>query len=155
MEGGFSDSGRSALSRSGDDMKRIYVLIMLCSALAACISAGVDVKPEQLSSFKQGVTSLDEVVAVLGSPTAQTTLSDGSTVLIYSFVTSRPRPESFIPLIGSLFGGADTQSSTVVFEFDENGVLTSQRRTTSSGAQGLSAKTPGTLPQSDEPGQTK
>ncbi|WP_408382656.1 hypothetical protein [Paraburkholderia madseniana] len=155
MESAFSDFGRGARSSSGDDMKRIYAVIVLCSALAACISAGVDVKPEQLSSFKQGVTGLDEVVAVLGSPTAQTTLSDGSTVLIYSFVTSRPRPESFIPLIGPLFGGADTQSSTVVFEFDEYGVLTSQRRTTSSGAQGLSAKTPGTLPQSDEPGQTK
>jgi hypothetical protein len=147
MEGAFSDVDRSALSSSGDDMKRINVLIVLCSTLAACISAGVDVKPEQLSKFKQDVTTLEEVVTELGSPTAQTALRDGSTVLIYSFVTSRPRPESFIPFIGPLFGGADTQSSTVVFEFDEHGILTSERRTTSSGAQGLSAKMPGMPPQ--------
>jgi hypothetical protein len=145
MEGAFSDVDRSALSSSGDDMKRI-VRIVLCITLAACISAGVDVKPEQLSKFKQDVTTLEEVVTELGSPTAQTALRDGSTVLIYSFVTSRPRPESFIPFIGPLFGGADTQSSTVVFEFDENGILTSERRTTSSGAQGLSAKMPGIMP---------
>jgi hypothetical protein len=122
--GAFSDVNRSALSSSGGDMKRISVLIVICSALSACISAGVDVKPEQLSKFKQEVTTLEEVVTELGSPTAQTALRDGSTVLIYSFVTSRPRPESFIPFIGPLFGGADTQSSTVVFEFDENGILT-------------------------------
>ncbi|WP_341352438.1 hypothetical protein [Paraburkholderia hospita] len=133
-------------------MKRISVLIVICSALSACISAGVDVKPEQLSKFKQDVTTLEEVVTELGSPTAQTALRDGSTVLIYSFVTSRPRPESFIPFIGPLFGGADTQSSTVVFEFDENGILTSERRTTSSGAQGLSAKMPGIMP--PQPDQT-
>lgn len=116
--------------------------MMLCSALVACISAGVDVKPEQLSSFRQGKATLEEVVGELGSPTAQASLSNGSTVLIYSFVTSRPRPESFLPFIGPFFGGADTRSATVVFEFDENGILTSQRRTTSSGTTGMSTKSP-------------
>lgn len=123
-------------------MKRVHVLMVLCCALAACISAGVDVKPEQLSSFRQGKATLEEVVGELGSPTAQTSLSNGSTILIYSFVTSRPRPESFIPFIGPFFGGADTRSATVVFEFDENGILTSQRRTTSSGGTGMSMRPP-------------
>jgi hypothetical protein len=136
-------------------MKRMRAVIVLCSAMAACVSAGIDVKPEQLSNFKRGFSTLEDVVAVLGSPTVQTTLRDGSTVLIYSFITSRPHPESFIPLIGPLFGGADTRSSTVVFEFDENGILMNERRTTSSGASGFNAPLPGAPPETDEPRQTK
>lgn len=119
-------------------MKRVHALTGLCVLLAACVSTGVDVKPEQLSNFLPGFSTADDVTTQLGTPTSQVTLKNGSTILIYSFATSRPHPESFIPFIGPLFSGGEIRSSTVLFEFDENGVLRSQRRTTSSGASGLS-----------------
>ncbi len=119
-------------------MKRVHALTGLCVLLAACVSTGVDVKPEQLSNFLPGFSTADDVTTQLGTPTSQVTLRNGSTILIYSFATSRPHPESFIPFIGPLFSGGEIRSSTVLFEFDENGVLRSQRRTTSSGASGLS-----------------
>jgi len=118
-------------------MKHKLALVMLCGALVGCMSAGVEVKPEQMSSFRQGVTTLQEVVAELGPASVQTTLGDGSTLLVYSYVTSRPHPESFIPFIGVLLGGADTRSSAVVFQFDEHGVLKSANTTTSNVGTGL------------------
>jgi hypothetical protein len=54
-------------------------------------------------------------------------------------VTSRPRPESFLPFIGSLVGGADTRSSATVFLFDVHGILKSASTTTSNVGTGLSA----------------
>ena len=128
-----------------DNMWRIRAFITLCIVLAACASTGVDVKPEQLSNFLPGFSTIDEVTTQLGTPTSQVTLKNGSTILIYSFATSRPHPESFIPFIGPLFAGGEIRSSTVMLEFDENGVLRSQRRTTSSGASGLSVLPPDAL----------
>ncbi|WP_224081144.1 hypothetical protein [Cupriavidus laharis] len=119
-------------------MWRIHARIVLCIMLAACVSTGVNVTPEHLSNFLPGFSTIDDVTTQLGTPTSQVTLKSGSTILIYSFATSRPHPESFIPFIGPLFAGGEIRSSTVLFEFDENGVLRSQRRTTSSGASGWS-----------------
>jgi hypothetical protein len=123
-------------------MKRVHALVVTGIMLSACVSTGVDVKPEQLSNFLPGFSTLDDVTAQLGPPSSHATLRDGSAILVYSFATSKPHPESFIPFIGPLFSGGEIRSSMVLFEFDQNGVLRSQRRTTSSGASGWSVLTP-------------
>ena len=92
-----------------------------------------------MSSFRPGVTTLQDVTAMLGPASVQTALDDGSTLLVYMFVTSRPHPESFLPFIGSLVGGADTRSSAAVFLFDVHGVLKSASTTTSNVGTGLSS----------------
>jgi hypothetical protein len=121
-------------------MKHGLVVGLLCGALlAGCMSAGVEVRPQQMSSFRPGVTTLQDVTAMLGPASVQTALDDGSTLLVYTFVTSRPHPESFLPFIGSLVGGADTRSSVAVFLFDAHGVLKSASTTTSNVGTGLSS----------------
>jgi hypothetical protein len=121
-------------------MKHRLVVGLLCGALlAGCMSTGVEVRSDQMSSFKPGVTTFQDVTATLGPASVQTALDDGSTLLVYMFVTSRPRPESFLPFIGSLVGGADTRSSATVFLFDVHGILKSASTTTSNVGTGLSA----------------
>jgi hypothetical protein len=120
-------------------MKHRLVVGLLCGALlAGCMSAGVEVRPEQMSNFKPGVTTLQDVTARLGPAAVQTALDDGSTLLVYTYVTSRPHPESYIPFIGSLIGGADTRSSATVFLFDAHGILKTASTTTSNVGTGLS-----------------
>ncbi|AOY95430.1 hypothetical protein BKK79_27070 [Cupriavidus sp. USMAA2-4] len=124
-------------------MNRVHAKSVVCGLMLACLSAacvsttGVKVEPEQLANFIPGFSTLDDVTGQLGTPTSQATLGDGSTVLVYSFATAKPHAESLIPLIGPLFSGNDIQSSTVLFEFDQNGVLRSQRKSGSSGTSGL------------------
>jgi hypothetical protein len=121
-------------------MKHGLVVGLLCGALlAGCMSTGVEVRSDQMSSFKPGATTIQDVTATLGPASVQTALDDGSTLLVYMFVTSRPHPESFLPLIGSLVGGADTRSSATVFLFDVHGILKSASTTTSKVGTGLSA----------------
>lgn len=121
-------------------MKARLVVGLLCGALlAGCMSAGVEVRPEQMSNFKPGVTTLQDVTARLGPASVQTALDDGSTLLVYTYVTSRPHPESFLPFIGSLVGGADTRSSATVFLFDPHGILKTASTTTSNVGTGLSS----------------
>jgi hypothetical protein len=106
--------------------------------LAGCMSAGVEVRPEQMAAFRRGVTTLQEVTAALGPASVQTALDDGTMQLVYTYVTSRPHTESYIPFIGSLVGGADTRSSAAVFLFDPRGVLKSANTTTSNVGTGFS-----------------
>jgi hypothetical protein len=54
-------------------MKHRLVLMLLCGALVGCMSSGVEVKPERMSSLKQGVTTLQEVLVELGPASMQTT----------------------------------------------------------------------------------
>ncbi len=118
-------------------MKRFFATIAVCGLMVGCVSTGVEVGPEQMADFLPGFSTLDDVTAELGTPTSQATLSNGFTVLTYLFAASRPHPESFLPFVGPLFAGGEIRSSTVLFEFDQDGVLRSERRTTSTGASGL------------------
>lgn len=118
-------------------MNRVHAMIVVCSLITGCVSTGVDVMPEQLDNFLPGFSTVSDVTGQLGAPTSRAALSNGALILVYSFATSKPHPESFIPFIGPLFAGGQIRSSTVLFEFDQDGVLRSQRRTTSIGASGL------------------
>jgi hypothetical protein len=60
----------------------------------------------------------------LGSPTSNSLMPDGSRMIMYSYVQVQSRPESFIPIVGPLIGGADARSSNVVLMFDTRGILT-------------------------------
>jgi hypothetical protein len=90
-----------------------------------------------MSNFKPGVTTLQEVIAALGPASVESALDDGSTLLVYTYVTSRPHPENFLPFIGSLVGGADTHTSAAVFLFGPHGTLKSANTTTSNVGTGL------------------
>jgi hypothetical protein len=122
-------------------MKHAVVLGLLSGALlVGCMSAGVEVRPEQMATFRRGVTTIQEVTATLGPASVQTALDDGSMLLVYTYVTSRPHPENYIPIVGSLIGGADTHTSAAVFLFDGRGVLKSANTTTSNVGTGLSTE---------------
>jgi len=102
---------------------RFGFLGLLALCLSACGTAGVRVDPNVTASFQDGVTTYAEVVAALGPPTSSVTFPDGRRLAIYSYAQVRARPESFIPLVGAFVGGVDSQSETVSFNFDQNGIL--------------------------------
>jgi hypothetical protein len=89
-------------------------------------------------NFRAGETTLQEVITALGPASLETALDDGSMLLVYTYVTSRPHPESYIPFIGPLVAGADTHSSAAVFLFDRRGILKSANTTSSNVGTGLS-----------------
>ncbi len=102
--------------------------VVLAAALAGCgYSAGTKVEQSQLQQFEVGQTTYSEVVAALGPP-GQTSLSaDGSRMAVYSYSSMRMRPETYIPFAGAFIGGADTEQSSAIFQFDADGVLTDYR----------------------------
>lgn len=104
--------------------RRFLSVAIAALSLLGCAASGVKVAPGQLSSFKKGQTTAAEVVSKLGNPTSRSITADGREMLIYNYTAYQARPESFIPLIGPLIGGADIQTSMVWFQFGTDGKLT-------------------------------
>jgi|JI10StandDraft_1071094.scaffolds.fasta_scaffold311426_3 outer membrane protein assembly factor BamE (lipoprotein component of BamABCDE complex) len=127
-------------------MSRIgrVVAIALPLLLTGCMAAGVQVKAEQLQGFKKGETTKQDVLSKLGNPTARSITADGSEILIYNYAAYQARPESFIPLIGPLVGGADVQTSMVWFQFGSDGKLTNYTAQNSAVGSGSNLAAPST-----------
>jgi hypothetical protein len=102
---------------------KFFVMLLWALMLAACGATGVQVKPDQLTTFKKGVTTAPDVEAKLGNPTSQTITSDGNTMLMYNYMAYQTRASSFIPIAGAFVGGADVQSSMVMFRFGPDGKM--------------------------------
>jgi len=115
-------------------MKRIAVLLV-AAVLAGCAASGVQVKEEQLSQFKQGKTTIKEVIGALGQPSHQSLLPNGSRIIVYSYTQVQARPESFIPVVGAFVGGSDAKTNSATLMFDNAGIL--QSMSASSGAVGV------------------
>lgn len=119
-------------------MKTTLAAVLAAVVLAGCMSAGMDVKPEQTQSFQPGKTTRGEIEAALGRPNVVKNLSDGTTSLIYQHVDVRVRGETFIPFIGGLIGGSDVRTNEVTFNIDKNGLFEStSSATTEQGASML------------------
>lgn len=104
-------------------MRFLSVLIAVF-ALNACMSMGTKVDQEKLSQFVKGKTTYAEVVQQLGKPTQNTINSDGTRTITYIYAQSQAKAENFIPIVGGLFGGATTENTTVMLNFDKRNILT-------------------------------
>lgn len=103
-------------------MKQAFTWVLL-AALAGCVTTGTEVKPDQMGAFRKGETTADQVVAALGKPTTDIVSSDGTRTIAYGFAATTVRPETLIPFIGPLVGGADSRSGSVLFRFNKAGKL--------------------------------
>ena len=111
-------------------MRGVVVSLALIG-LVGCATAGVKIDPNEAAAFERGKSTYADVVRKFGPPTTESVLGNGSRMIFYSYVRSSARPESFIPIVGPLVGGADSQSQMVSFRFGADGVLIDSTRTSS------------------------
>ena len=124
-------------------LRKIILVAFSIYLLSGCAATGVQVKEENLKSFVEGKTTIEEVVNALGEPTSTMRNSDGTKILMYIYMSSTVRPETFIPIVGGFVGGADTKSSNVMLNFNQSGVLQSYSTSESNmgTGSGLSSQT--------------
>lgn len=103
---------------------RVAIAFFLAGLMAGCAASGVKVTEQQAEAFKVGTSTYADVVAALGEPTATSVASNGSRTAAYNYSSIRSQPQNFIPYLGPLVAGYDSQSSSVTFNFDPRGVLT-------------------------------
>jgi len=66
-------------------MRYLFVIVALL-ALTSCMSMGTKVDQDKLTQFQKGKTTYAEVVQQLGKPTQSTLNSDGSRIVVYTYV---------------------------------------------------------------------
>ncbi len=131
-------------------MKKLSA-VLVALLLSACASSGVRVTDDQMSQFKEGQTTKQEVIAALGQPTTTMRNSDGTTMVMYTYSEARTRGSTFIPIVGAFAGGVDTRSSNVVLTFDQRGVLQSTSSSSSQYGTATGIAVDGGGPVTDQP----
>lgn len=92
--------------------------------LGGCYASGRKVDQQTLVDLQPGLTTCLEIRQRYGVPTSAAVTSDGTQQLIYTYVQTQVRPETFIPIAGAFLRGGDTEQTQVVFDCDQKGVLT-------------------------------
>jgi len=112
---------------------KILALVINIS-LAACVSSGVKIDQSKVEALQKGKTTYAEARRNFGNPTSDTILPDGTRMVMYSYVGVQSHPENFIPIVGAFVGGADSEHTMVMLNFDQNGIL--KNYTASQGSSG-------------------
>ena len=120
-------------------MKQHLSLLAIFGAvlLAGCMSSGKYVDPSNLKSLTKGKTTMESAIAILGEPSGQTIDGLGHTILTYTYTESTARPETFIPVVGGLVGGADTRFTMATLTFGADGILQNYTYTGSQSGTGM------------------
>jgi hypothetical protein len=102
--------------------------LVLCSALAACVSVGNDSIAEATGSsvaatLHKGRTTQAEVRKVYGDPMKTSFSSNGFESWEYEFTKMQSRPTNFIPYVNLLHSGADGEKKSLVIFFDRSKIV--------------------------------
>lgn len=102
-------------------MYKSVVAVLLAIGLSACATHGQKIDNDSVSQIKKGQTSEQQVVEMFGEPASTGFSSDGSKNLTFSYASAQANPASFIPFIGFLFSGVDSESQYLYVTVDKNG----------------------------------
>lgn len=107
-------------------MKRflsISILGLITFGSVQCVSTGRRVDSEAASKIRVGRTTKQQVLNLLGSPDGSSTNGRGETTWTYNYTGAQMKPESYIPYVGGLVGGANMQQQATTVVFGPGGVV--------------------------------
>ena len=106
----------------------LAILLLLCSLLAACATAGNDSIAEATgesvaASLHKGRTTQTDVRKLYGDPMKTSFSSNGFETWEYEFTKMQSRPTNFIPYVNLVHSGADGEKKSLVIFFDKRKVV--------------------------------
>lgn len=102
----------------------VTLSIVCVCFLVGCAPMAEQIKPEDMSDFRPGVTTQQQVVSRLGTPSSTSRLPDGSTFVVYAFTEPKSLTAIFISNMNPMGGGNNARSSAISFQFGPDGILT-------------------------------
>ena len=101
-------------------MKKLLA-VLLCLGLSGCATSGKPIAQDKVLQIKEGITTKQEVLALLGNPSSDTLNGDGKEILMYMYVNYKTRASTFIPVVGLMTGGGDMKQQSVQILIDKTG----------------------------------
>jgi outer membrane protein assembly factor BamE (lipoprotein component of BamABCDE complex) len=92
--------------------------------LFGCTTVGNEriMREKIVSQIKPGISTKAEVKALVGNP-AKVSTDTNEEVWDYDYTISEVRVATFIPVIGTLIGGANTETYTLTIRFTKGGIV--------------------------------
>lgn len=91
---------------------KIKILLMLF-LLSGCATMGNTIDMNKVANIREGSTTKQEVIDLLGSPSIETLNGDGKELLTYASTRYKTKASSFVPVVGIFSGGADMSQQAV------------------------------------------
>jgi outer membrane protein assembly factor BamE (lipoprotein component of BamABCDE complex) len=99
------------------------LIAFICLVLVGCATTGTKIDQNKIGQIKEGVTTKEEVIALMGKPFMQNLTSDGKIVMMYQYAKIKNRAANFIPVVNVLSGGMDMKQQTFQVIIDKNDVV--------------------------------
>lgn len=101
--------------------------VLLCAAallFAGCsATSGTKIDEQQAAELRVGSTTVADVLARYGPPSARIQSSDGSQTLTYAHFAWQVNAATYVPIVGLFAGGGSTKGRSVTLRFDPRGRL--------------------------------
>lgn len=100
-----------------------FLAVLICLVLIGCATTGTRIEQDKVKQIKEGITTQEEVIELMGKPFMQNLTSDGKIIMMYQYTKVKNRATNFIPVVNILAGGMDMKQQTFQILIDENGVV--------------------------------
>lgn len=103
------------------DRKQLTVLVWVLFLVCGCATSGTKIDQSKITQIKEGVTTEQEVLQILGSPQTKTLSSDGKIIMLYLYTKVKNRASNFIPVVNLMTGGMDMQQQMLTVLIGKDG----------------------------------
>lgn len=103
-------------------MKKVLA-VLICLGLVGCATTGTRIEPDKVKQIKEGITTQEEVIALMGKPFMQNLTSDKKVIMMYQYAKVKNRASNFIPVVNILAGGMDMKQQILQILINENGIV--------------------------------
>jgi len=106
--------------------KSLFLIVFFMLFVSACVSAHGDkrISDKQTAlQIKPGTSTKADVKGLVGEPMEVEFTDTGDEIWKYFYTRAEIRGTSFIPFVGLLVGGADTETDTITVRFNKSGIV--------------------------------
>ena len=86
----------------------------------SCASTGKTIDQDKLSQIKEGVSTKEDVIKILGKPEMINLNSDSKQMMTYYHFNYKTRGSTFIPVVGLMTGGGNMKQEMLQVLIDKN-----------------------------------
>jgi len=88
-----------------------------------CTTTGTRIDTEKLSKIKEGVTTGVQAIEMFGKPDMVNFTNDRKTILQYRFFSYKSKVSGFVPILGWVASGINTEEEILQIVLDKNNVV--------------------------------
>ncbi len=104
-------------------MKKLFLAGLIGLFLAGCATVGKPIEQSKIQQIKEGITTKQEVIQLLGKPFMVNLTSDGKSILMYQYVKVKNKATNFVPVVNIFAGGMDMNQQILQILLDKNDIV--------------------------------